>query len=220
MKVCRGDGKYEAECANCGKIFEKRIGQHPCYKQKYNKKIGLNKKWGGKHFCSHRCNGLYYDKKVNKPCGWCGKNVERKYAEYKSSKSGQVFCNKSCACSYNNTKRQGMRRSKSESLLHKLIVEAFPDLEVITNDRKLLDGYELDIAIPSLKLAIEWNGIVHFKPIYGQKKFDRIQQIDTKKRQKAKEVGIDLIVIADLVSTQEYVIESFQKIKQIIESLT
>ena len=33
---------------------------------------------------------------------------------------------------------------------------------------------ELDFYFPQLKLAIEINGIVHYEPIYGSNKFDKI----------------------------------------------
>jgi len=82
----------------------------------------------------------------------------------------------------------------------------------------MLDGYEIDIAIPELEIGIEWNGIVHFKPIYGKRKLSRIQEIDAKKEQMAREKGIDLIVIPDLVSTDAKIKQAFNAIVPIIES--
>jgi hypothetical protein len=83
----------------------------------------------------------------------------------------------------------------------------------------MLEGYEVDIAFPTINLGIEWNGIVHFKPIYGQAKLDNIQERDAKKQMIAQTKGIHLIVVPDLVSKESYVREAFQKIKQIINSL-
>lgn len=107
-----------------------------------------------------------------------------------------------------------------EALLVEMLAEQYPHLQIITNDKLALDGYELDIYVPSLKLGIEWNGIVHFKPIYGETKLSKIQKRDMEKQHLAEESGINLIVIPDLVSTKAYVRESFHKIREIIDTLT
>ncbi len=82
----------------------------------------------------------------------------------------------------------------------------------------MLDGYEIDIAISDLNLGIEWNGIVHFKPIYGQDKLNKIQQRDREKLTIAENKGISLIVISDLVSTESRLKEAFAQISKIIRS--
>lgn len=42
--------------------------------------------------------------KITTNCAYCGKSVEKLPQEIKSSKHGNVFCNRSCACSFNNSK--------------------------------------------------------------------------------------------------------------------
>ena len=85
--------------------------------------------------------------------------------------------------------------------------------------KTLLDGLEVDIAIPVLKLAIEWNGIVHFKPIYGKTKLARIKQIDAQKQKVAQEKGVSLIVISDVVSNQTKLEEATLEVSSIISQL-
>lgn len=47
-------------------------------------------------------------KKITTTCAYCGKSIEKLPQEVKSSKHGNVFCNRSCACSFNNsTYRKG-----------------------------------------------------------------------------------------------------------------
>ena len=41
--------------------------------------------------------------KVKTQCAKCGKEIYKSLREIKNSKTGNVFCSKSCACSYNNT---------------------------------------------------------------------------------------------------------------------
>ncbi len=76
------------------------------------------------------------------------------------------------------------------------------------------------ITIPEISLGIEWNGIVHYKPIYGKLKLAKIQQRDAEKAKLAQEKGIHFIVIPDLVSTEQKVREAFLSIVPIVKNLT
>jgi len=68
------------------------------------------------------------------------------------------------------------------------------NLEIHFN-RKDAIGSELDIYIPSLRLAFELNGIFHYEPIYGQSKLDQVQNNDVSKSKLCHEAQIDLCVI-------------------------
>ena len=80
----------------------------------------------------------------------------------------------------------------------------------------MLDGKEVDIAIPSLNLAIEWNGITHHKPIYGARTLLDTQQRDRLKRQAAVNLGVELVVIEDLLSTPKFVRQSANRLRRLI----
>jgi hypothetical protein len=73
------------ECKNCGKEFQR------------DRKPKTNA------YCSTDCSHAARITKVKCNCGYCGKELLKSPAEIKKSKSGFMFCNKSCACSYNNT---------------------------------------------------------------------------------------------------------------------
>lgn len=61
--------------------------------------------------------------------------------------------------------------------------------EIIENDRKVLDGKEMDVYIPSLKLGLEYHGMYfHVETAYGKKRH-------WEKANKADEKGIRLIQI-------------------------
>jgi hypothetical protein len=156
-------------------------------------------------------------KSTETDCAWCGKKFFKQASQIKMTKNN--FCGKSCAASYNNTQKRKSRRSKCEKLLFELLMKEFADLIILPNNKTLLNGYEVDIAIPSLNLAIEWNGIVHFKPIYGEEKLQKIITRDQEKLIIAKEKNINLIVIPDLISKKPYVEEIFLKIRTIINNL-
>lgn len=64
-----------------------------------------------------------------------------------------------------------------------------------TNNRTLLNGLEIDILLPDIKTAIELNGPVHYFPIYGSDKLEKIRDADTRKRCMLNSLGYGLIII-------------------------
>lgn len=208
---------YKTKCAYCDKEFERKN----CHSVKYQKNLAIKRgqNRSSLEFCDGVCSGKYRTTSKEVECGWCNKKINKMLCELNSSKSGKVFCSSPCSASYNNTQRRKSRRSKCEILLFSLLKDRYTQLEVVPNDKILLNGLELDIAFPELKLAIEWNGIVHFKPIYGEEKLNKIKSIDARKQALAVEKGIRLIVIPDLVSNEKYVKEAFFNICKIIDEL-
>lgn len=116
-------------------------------------------------------------------------------------KHGNWFCNKSCRMTYFNihhhiNKDCNRNFSFPENYLIDLIQLNFPDLDIVQSDRLTLkSGLELDIHIPSIKLAIEINGPVHYMPIYGSEKLALTQLKDNMKFTEAHLLGISLLVI-------------------------
>lgn len=168
-------------CDRCGKEFELNQGNY----QRFLRKGRID------HYCSRRCSSLNQVKKINVTCAQCGKSVLRQPSQI----SNQTFCSKSCAATYNNThKTSGTRRSKLEKYIEDELSKLYPDLEILYNDKTTINS-ELDIYIPSLKLAFELNGIYHYEPIHGQNKLDSIQQNDKNKFQLCIENDISLCII-------------------------
>lgn len=110
----------------------------------------------------------------------------------------------------------------SETLLFGMIRQMFPNREVLRHERPAwLNGLELDIYIPSLRLAIEYQGEQHFDPIKswgGQEALDALKHRDTLKKNLCKKNKIRLVYMnyTDPL-TEEYVrklLEKFIKGKQ------
>ena len=72
----------------------------------------------------------------------------------------------------------------------------FPSLNTIYNGKEII-GSELDFYFPSLKLAIELNGPVHYEPIFGIDKLTQIQNNDKSKLRACDEKKIDLIIVSN-----------------------
>lgn len=67
----------------------------------------------------------------------------------------------------------------------------FPNLSFFCNT-KISIGAELDFYFPELEMAVEINGFLHFKPIYGLDKLNRIQEIDREKAEECRQMNIEL----------------------------
>jgi len=180
-------------CENCGNEFhtqKKLITQE------------LNHNRGRIRFCSINCNSSHQSKSILTNCFNCGKEISVKTSKIKASKSGNNFCSKKCATSYNQKhKTFGYNRSKLELYIERKLIEIYPNIEFNFNRRDIILS-ELDIYIPSLKLAFELNGIFHYEPIFGDNSLKKVQNNDNRKFQACLERGIELCIID--TSQQKY----------------
>lgn len=152
------------------------------------------------NFCSNLCQNHHQDPPVFVNCLKCNKSFKKRPSEIK--KSPNHFCSQSCAAKYHNAhKTKGTRISKLEVWLSSKLPTLYPNLEFHFNRKDAING-ELDIYIPSLKLAFELNGIFHYEPIYGPEKLASIQNNDTRKAQACLEHAIELCLVD--VSHQKY----------------
>lgn len=158
-------------------------------------------------YCSQKCSQSTKIRKQKVHCTQCNSEFEKLNKEIKKTK--KHFCSKSCAATYNNTHKQhGARRSKLEIYLEKQLTSLYPNLQIDFNKKDTINS-ELDIYIPSLKLAFELNGIYHYEPIYGPEKLLQTQNNDQRKFQACIEQGISLCIID--TSKQKYFKESTSK---------
>ena len=144
-------------------------------------------------FCSKNCCYAFCKKKVKLNCKICNKEFEREYNQY--IKFSNSFCSSSCAAIHNNkNKKYGYRRSKLEKWIEEQLISLYPNLDLHFNRTDAIKA-ELDIYIPNLKLAFELNGIVHYKPIFGEKKFLATRNKDSYKIETCLKSKIDLHII-------------------------
>lgn len=164
-------------------------------------------------FCSNICSGKNRTETKTQlvECTNCANKFTRGNSIIKSNN----FCSKSCSATFNNkNKTHGTRRSKLEVYLENRLQELYPDIDFIFNSKEAINS-ELDIYIPSLKLAFELNGIFHYEPIFGNNKLNQIQNNDSNKFQKCQEKGISLCII-DTSSQKRFTEQSSQKFLDII----
>ena len=173
-------------CSECGESFSVRKGQDW---------IAVTRK-AKNRFCSVHCKQKWFShqaKWVEKPCSHCGNFLRKQYNAVRKSKN--IFCSNSCSASYNNThKTHGTRRSKLETWIEEQLKMLYPNLSIECNQKSAISS-ELDIYIPSLQLAFEFNGIYHYKPIHGAEKLASVKDNDARKQQACFDRGIDLRII-------------------------
>lgn len=170
--------------------------------------------------CSYTCAISCYSAKYNtiEPCGQCGNPTRRSNKEQKKSKSGKVFCSHACSCLYSNAhKTTGTRRSKLEVWLEQQLTVLYPNLPIQFNMKDTIQS-ELDIYIPSMKLAFELNGVFHYEPIYGADKLLSITNNDTRKFQACLEQRIELCII-DTSKQKRFTEKSSQQFLAIIQNI-
>lgn len=80
--------------------------------------------------------------------------------------------------------------SKQEANLVQWIEDTFPHLKVLSNTRKIISPKELDIYIPELSIAIEFNGIYWHSTAYKKDKNYHLNKLKS-----CKDKGIQLITI-------------------------
>lgn len=179
-------GFIEILCEHCNKSFKRT-------KNEVQKVIAGHKKITLR-FCSRKCIFDYKTKNgnISFKCETCNKDISKHKGKFLKSK--HHFCSHSCAAKYSNKYRKsGNKRSKAEDFLVNLIKEKFPNIKIVTNDRKTLsNNLEIDIWLPELPLAIELNGPVHYFNLWG--KLEEIQNRDFLKQKELQIKNIPLIL--------------------------
>ena len=136
--------------------------------------------------------------KIHVTCKQCEKDIwllPSEMSSHKTRKFKNHFCSYQCQGVYGSSHRTtGVRRSKLEIWLETQLTLHYPELNVRFNEKKAIQA-ELDIYIPSLALAFELNGPLHYEPIFGVDKLSRTQNWDRYKLHACTGAGIDLCVI-------------------------
>lgn len=213
--------KTTKNCLNCNNIFigdkTQKYCSHKCSaltsnktrilnddileKLRKNSKIQWKKHLYNPNFKCRDENGFF-----NLICKICKK--EFKYKEtYKKTCSPECYTidNKLNAklgwIKYYNSIHRKTGRSYNEKYFYELIKQVFPDA---INNRRIFNGFDADVIIPTMKLAIHWNGIWHYKPIISQHHFNEILSKDKLRYKEIENCGYKNYIIIDIKSCKNY----------------
>jgi len=154
-------------------------------------------------------NQIYPHKKIKRDrivlkCAWdeCDNDVE-KIKDRKKLK----FCSNSCRCKWNNkysnssvlggraTRDLEIRRSKNEIHFANLCLQYFKNVK--TNEA-IFNGWDADVVIEDLKVAVLWNGIWHYKKITKKHSLKQTKNRDKIKKIEVEKLGYTPYIIKDL----------------------
>ncbi len=159
------DRKAKINCKNCDKILYR-----PPSVLKDRDNI----------FCSKGCHDEFQNCKITFNCEKCKKTVIVSPSHY--NRARHHFCSRECRSKF--TFKESFVEVQFEELVKKL------DIKYERNNRSVLGRLELDFYFPNINFAVEINGIIHYKPIYGEDHFKGQKDRDRRKRRKCKELGI------------------------------
>lgn len=145
-------------------------------------------------------------------CVICGKEKKVKW-----SKRKQKTCSLSCGTKWrvhpDNPNAENMRnilreagknsariqnktrRSKNEIMFFNLCKKKWPSS--LPNE-PMFNGWDADVVIPKLKVAVAWNGAWHYKKITEEYNLKRVKIRDAIKQKEIKKAGYTLYVIKDM----------------------
>lgn len=149
-----------------------------------------------------------------KICSYCGKEFQVTYKN-----RNKKCCSKPCADEARKLgARKGglisskiqseVRRSKNEILFANLCKNHF---ETVLHNEQMFNGWDADVILPDLKIAILWNGKWHYEKI---KKGHSVKQVQNRDRIKISEIqksGYEVYIIQDLGKfNKEFVQKQFE----------
>jgi len=172
-----------------------------------------------KQFCSRKCAGLsrsmennklYPNKKpkrerVSTKCSW--ENCENIIERVKDNEEKLRFCSNSCHIKWQNkhqnlcqrggraTRDLEIRRSKNEIAFADLCKKFFKNVR--TNEA-IFNGWDADVIIDDLKIAVLWNGVWHYQKITRNHSVKQTKQRDCLKIIEIEKMGYIPYVIKDM----------------------
>jgi len=108
--------------------------------------------------------------------------------------------------------------SKNENKTADLLREAGFKIIQRTTDFSPRNAFEIDIAIPSKSIAIEWDGAAHFEPIYGDDSLKKTMAKDQRKNKALTKHGWTIIRCRDH-STAHSLAFCQRAVKKIMETM-
>lgn len=196
------------ECMVCNQTF---------YRKKHLIQSARNHNVAGKlSTCSRKCMAQKMNTRIQTICDQCSSPISKVVTQFHANK--HHFCNNVCSAKYQSAHKQtGTRVSKLEKWMQEKLTKSYPDVQFQFNQTSAIKS-ELDIYIPSLKLAFELNGIFHYEPIFGNEKLNKIQNNDARKFRACFEQGISLCVI-DTSQQKNVTKASCEKYWSIVDSI-
>lgn len=233
--------KYDLVCEHCGKKYTLYLFERDYLSGRYSKYCSrscANSRIHSEETKQKISNsalataGVY--KQKERVCKYCGKIYKRS----KNNDSTLMFCSKNCYKQFRLHYRDFMsedslrrlsesgrricssefnnKRSKSEIYFCELCESHFNN--VLAN-QTIFNGWDADIILPDLKIAILYNGAWHYIQISKKVSLKQIQNRDKIKIEEIKKCGYTPYIIKDLGSfNKKFIEDQFNIFLKYIES--
>lgn len=122
--------------------------------------------------CSQKCLSLYFSKKA-----------ELGYFSIIGSKGGKISASIQ------------VRRSKNEMYFAELCEKTF---KIVLTNEPIFNGWDADIILPELKIAVLWNGIWHYKQVRADHNLSEVQRRDALKLKIIRKHGYIPYIVKDM----------------------
>lgn len=185
----------DVKCGGCGETYQQTFDR---FKRGFRHRVCRDK--------SEKNREITLSKKTPKTCPFC-KN------DFVAKRSKQEFCDKKCHNKHQRLlfatdpvhrerSRKGglasaavsIKRSKNEILFAESCAKHF---NILTNVC-MFDGWDADVIIPSLKIAVHWDGIWHHRKVREGQNLSQIQNRDRIKRKRIAAHGYVSYTIKDM----------------------
>lgn len=145
-------------------------------------------------------------------CIQCNKPLKSHQLKYCSRKCNHLFqfgtFEKQSSAGKNGGRKSAASRcvrSKNEIYFADLCKELFG--EILTN-QPIFDGWDADVIIPSLKIAVLWNGSWHYQQIGKAHKLSQVQARDKIKLSIIRNCGYKPYIIVDMGKANKSFVEN------------
>lgn len=194
------------KCLKCGDVFEVNrydINYIPKKEKTHCSRKCANSHIQTKHQNDKRSAALKKSEEYyKKNCELCGKSFIRK-------RSRQRLCSLFCASKLGVSCHKKYNRSKNEIYFSELCKLKFKN--VLTNE-KIFNGWDADIIIEDLKIAVLWNGKWHYEKITKKHSVAQVQNRDKIKISEIIKCGYQPYIIKDLGKYKKLFVEEQFKI--------
>lgn len=195
----RGNDDVEKVCPLCDKKFI------VCWAHRKQKNCSVE--------CVNKKRAERKKNKTEKICELCNK-IFVVFGNKKTTLR-QRFCGKSCASSHNG-KIGGLKsaicqnkRSKNEIYFGELCRQKFKEVKF---NNPIFNGWDADIIIEDLKIAILWNGKWHYEKITAKHSVEQVQNRDKIKLKEIIKSGYIPYVVKDMgKENKKFVKKEFEK---------
>lgn len=206
-KIYGDKRKYELICCECGKAIIKYFREklfiaknYKCVSCSHRRVISENQK----RMVSKKLSGReqMYEERFCLECG-IGFTIKPYFKK--------KFCSKKCSSKYTSknididTRRKwGLksvaiqaekRRSKNEIYFYELCKSKFSN---VSNNEQIFNGWDADVIIHDLKIAVLWNGKWHYEKIKRNHSVSQVENRDKIKIREIENKGFKSYIIKDM----------------------